>query len=322
MKKIFTLVSIALCAMSANAQTESWTVTEVVEGETVLKADYVPNADASAMSVVSFSTANVEGTHTSGPVSGYKDINLGDGEQLPEDGKLEAIYDNGWNDLKRQKLDLESENAGTDVYFYYVQGKGNPVDISKVGIDPIYDGTGENAPIKGYRADWTNAYYAFDGSNGLPTNGTYLTFTPKVDGVLTARIYVLKGNRDVYVVKASDAKALRVGQEITANGYINNTKTVMEENATKGEEGTDAFVLGGGQNFWGTLSWNAVKGETYYVFCKNTQVGFSGFEFTPGKGTGIENVENAEAAKVAPKKVVKNGHIMIGDFNIAGQRVK
>lgn len=317
MKKIFTLVSIAFCAMSVNAQTESWAVTEIVEGETVLKADYVANADPSAMSVVSFSTANVEGTHTSGPIAGYNDV---EGNVRPDE--LEPKYDNGWSGLKKNKLDLESETTGTDVYFYYVQGKGNPVDISKVGIDPIYDGTGENAPIKGYRADWTSAYYAFDGSNGLPTNGTYLTFTSKVDGVLTTKVYVLKGNRDVYVVKASDAKPLRIGQEITANGYINNTKTVMEENATKGTEGTDAFVLGGGQNFWGTLSWKAVKGETYYVFCKNTQIGFSEFTFTPGDGTGIENVEGAEAAKVAPKKVVKNGQVMIGDFNIAGQRVK
>ncbi|MCM1078930.1 MAG: hypothetical protein NC344_05245 [Bacteroidales bacterium] len=39
-------------------------------------------------------------------------------------------------------------------------------------------------------------------------------------------------------------------------------------------------------------------------------------------GTGIQNVAAAENATVAPVKVVKNGQIMIGDFNIAGQRVK
>lgn len=41
-----------------------------------------------------------------------------------------------------------------------------------------------------------------------------------------------------------------------------------------------------------------------------------------GGGTGIENVEAVENAKAAPVKVIKNGQIMIGDFNIAGQRVK
>lgn len=313
MKKIFTLISIALCAMSANAQTESWAVYEVSGEETVLKADYVANDDASAMTVVKFSTANVECTHTSGPVEEYDNA-----DQLNSEGKLDPKYGNDWSSLKRNKLDLESEAAGSDVYFYYVQGKGNPVDISKVEFEYV---EGENGNF--YRRNYDNSYYKFDGSNGLPTNGTYLTFTPKVNGVLTTKIYVLKGSREVYVVKASDAKPLRIGQEITANGYINNTKTVMEENATKGTDGNDAFVLGGGQNFWGTLSWNAVAGETYYVFCKNTQIGFNSFEFTPaGGGTGIENVEATEATKVAPKKVMKNGQIMIGDFNIAGQRVK
>ena len=60
MKKIFTLVAVALSAMTVNAQ-ESWVV---YNEDGTLKADYVANSDATAMSVVSFSTANVEGTHT------------------------------------------------------------------------------------------------------------------------------------------------------------------------------------------------------------------------------------------------------------------
>lgn len=69
MKKFFTLISVALCAMSVNAQ-EVWTVNNE---DGTLKAEYVPNTDANAMSVVKFSTTNVEGTHTSGPVAGYTD---------------------------------------------------------------------------------------------------------------------------------------------------------------------------------------------------------------------------------------------------------
>ena len=56
MKKIFTLVAVALSAMTVNAQ-ESWVV---YNQDGTLKADYVANSDATAMSVVSFSTANVE----------------------------------------------------------------------------------------------------------------------------------------------------------------------------------------------------------------------------------------------------------------------
>ena len=49
MKKFFTLISMALVAMSINAQTESWYVNNE---DGTLKADYVANEDASAMSVV------------------------------------------------------------------------------------------------------------------------------------------------------------------------------------------------------------------------------------------------------------------------------
>ena len=94
MKKFFTLISMALVAMSINAQTESWYVNNE---DGTLKADYVANADASAMSDVKFSTANVEGTHTSGPVAGYNDGAL-------ENGKLSPKVDNTWSGIKSQAL--------------------------------------------------------------------------------------------------------------------------------------------------------------------------------------------------------------------------
>ena len=159
------LISVALCALSANAQ-EVWTVNE---GET-LKADYVANAEANAMSVVKFETANVTGTHTSGPISGYNDGAL-------VDGKLEAKYDNTWGELKAQALSSD----GSVAPFYYVQGKGN-------------------------------------------------------------------------------------------------------------------------------LTFDAAANETYYIFCKSTQVGFGGFEFTAGTN-GISDITADKAKADAPV------------FNLAGQRV-
>lgn len=120
MKKFFTLISMALVAMSINAQTESWYVNNE---DGTLKADYVANADASAMSVVKFSTANVEGTHTSGPVAGYNDGAL-------ENGKLTPKVDNTWNGIKSQALSKD----GSVAPFYYVQGKGNPVTWIRLSL--------------------------------------------------------------------------------------------------------------------------------------------------------------------------------------------
>ncbi len=303
MKKIFTLAAVALCATGINAQ-ESWTVND---GE-ALKADYVANADANAMSVVNFSTDNVTGTHTSGPVAGYAD-----GELV--DGKLDAKYDNTWGGLQTKKLSAD----GSVAPFYYVSGKGNPVNLDKIEFEEIVtDGVGTG----NYRAKWDNAYYQADGTAGLPKNGTYVTLTPKVNGTMKVAVWVNKGSRDLYVAKASDAKALAYGTDVKASGYVQATNNDVAEGdplygyelyqesiATKGTEGTDAYVLGAGNRpVWAYLSFDATAGETYYVFCKNTQVGFGGYSFTAG-GSGISEVSSAKANADAPV------------YNLAGQRV-
>lgn len=306
MKKIFTLISLALVAMSSNAQTETWTVNEA---DGTLKADYVANPDASKMSVVTFSTTNVEGTHTSGPVAGYND-----GELV--DGKLTEKLDNSWGKISKKDLSKD----GSVAPFYYVQGKGNPVNLEKIAFEEIMtDGAGTG----NYRAKWDDAYYVADGSAGLPKNGTYVTLKSKVDGTLKVGVWINKGSRDIYVVKASDAKALALGSDVVVSGYVNGQNNdvaddsplkgypMLQDNiATKGTTGTEAFVVGAGnQAVWVYLTFKAAAGETYYVFNKNTQVGFHGFEFTPGDATGITNVE-------AANKVKKNVR-----YNLAGQQV-
>ena len=147
MKKIFTLVAVALSAMTVNAQ-ESWVV---YNQDGTLKADYVANSDATAMSVVSFSTANVEGTHTSGPIAGYID-----GSTTP----LEPKYDNSWGNLSKKDLSAD----GSVAPFYYVQGKGNPVNIDKVTWEEVIT---DDVPTGNYRPYWNDAYYVADGAAGL-----------------------------------------------------------------------------------------------------------------------------------------------------------
>lgn len=303
MKKFFTLAAVACMAMSVNAQ-DVWTV-NTPEG--TLKAEYVPNSDASAMSVVSFSTTNVEGTHTSGPVAGYIDA-----ETTP----LEPKVDNTWGGMQTKALSSD----GSVAPIYYVSGKGNPVNINNVEWEEVIT---DGYPTGMYRPNWEKSYYVPDGSAGLPKNGTYITLTPKVAGTLKVTVWINKGSRDVYVVKASDAKALALGTEVIASGYINGQNNDVEDGnplkgypmfqeniAAKGTEGNDAYVVGAGnQAYWGYLTFAANANETYYIFNKNTQIGFGGFEFTAGS-TGINDVTvNAGLDKNAPI------------YNLAGQRV-
>ncbi len=306
MKKIFTLVSVALVAMTMNAQ-ESWYVNNE---DGTLKSDYVANADPSQASVVEFSTTNVKGTHVSGPVGGYTN-----GELV--DGKLEANYDNTWGNISKKDLSAD----GSVAPFYYVQGKGNPVNIDKVTFEEIMtDGVGTGV----YRPYWEDAYYQPDGTAGLPKNGTYATLTPSVDGTLKVAVWINKGNREIYVVKESDMKALALGTDVIVSGYINGQKNEVAEGdplygyekyqeniPVKGTEGSDAYVIGeGNQTAWAYLTFAATANETYYIFNKSTQIGFGGFEFTAGTDTGIAGVEVEEQND--PNAPV---------YNLAGQRV-
>lgn len=306
MKKFFTLISMALVAMSINAQTESWYVNNE---DGTLKADYVANEDASAMSVVKFSTAHVDGTHTSGPVAEYNNGTL-------ENGKLSQKVDNTWNGIESKALSKD----GSVAPFYFVKGKGNPVNLDKVEFEEIVT---DGNPTGNYRAKWDAAYYAPDGSNGLPTNGTYITLTPKVAGTLKVGVWITKGNRDVYVAKGRDAKALALGTEVKVSGYINGQNNdgaddsplkgypmLQDEISAKGNTGNDAYIVGlGNQQAWVYLTFSATAGETYYIFNKNTQIGFSGFEFTPGETNGIININ----ASTSAKKSVR--------YNMNGQQV-
>ena len=59
----------------------------------------------------------------------------------------------------------------------------------------------------------------------------------------------------------------------------------------------------------GIVTFNVAAGGTYYVLAAGTKMGFFGFKYTIGTGTGISSV-NAAAAK-------KNGKT----YNMAGQEV-
>lgn len=304
MKKIFTLVAVASMAWCANAQTQTWSV---ANADGTLKDVYVANEDPSKASVVEFSTANVTGTHVSGPIAGYTDA-----ETTP----LEPKVDNGWGGLQTKALSSD----GSVAPFYYVQGKGNPVNLDKIKWEAIMT---DGEPTGMYRANWDDAYYQPDGSNGLPTNGTYVTVKADVAGSMKVNVWINKGNREIFVVKASDMKALSFGSEAKISGYINGQNNEVEEGplagyprfqeeiATKGEDNTDPYIVGAGnQASWVYLTFDAAANETYYVFNKSTQVGFGGIEFTPAGDSAIDNIiANDELDADAPI------------YNVLGQRV-
>lgn len=319
MKRTFTLLSLCLTLMGGYAQTDGVNVPEldiddyehwfVNTDDGKLKSDYVANSDANAMSVVTFSTTNVTGTHTSGPVAGYND-----GELV--DGKLSPKVDNTWDGIKAQALSKDNSVEP----FYYVSGKGNPVNLDKVEFEPIVTDGVETGQ---YRVNWTNSYYSPDGSNGLPTNGTYITLSSKINGFFVVAVWVNKGSRETYIAKKSDNKALAFGTDIVAAGYVQATNNKVDESsplsgymkyqdkiAMKGTDGADAYVIGAGNRpVWAYLGFKADANETYYIFNNSSQIGFGGFILMTSDPSGISDVTVADKAQ----KSVRH--------NISGQQV-
>lgn len=226
------------------------------------------------------------------------------GSATPKEVAKDAI--NSWNDVK-----WERKNQG-DIDFSYIAGTG--VCYTSWAYEEIVrDGepTGEYRILIGNDDNgWPN-FYVTDGSHGLPISGLYYKYTPKVNGTLKMGVWMNKGNRRLFVVP-SDTKA---AIDYKVEGYINGQngedgKKKYLSNDEIRALGSDPYVMGAGnQPFWGYVIVNLEAGKDYYVFSQNAQVGFQGFEFTTGDGTGVREIVAVKNDANAPV------------YNLAGQRV-
>ena len=136
---------------------------------------------------------------------------------------------------------------------------------------------------------------AFTIGSGVAPTGCYYKFDVTKNGILEVGI-CLNANKSLYVVKASDFSVLAVS-DLTAN-LPDPTKVAQTLSSTYQVPGKT----------YGTVSFNVVSGESYYVLCTTSKLGFYGFKFTPILPSGV-----------APVTVIEKSNAPI--YNIAGQRV-
>ncbi len=333
MKKIFTLCAAVFAAMSVNAQITGTESYQPWEGDShTLKAEWAKNEDVTQASVANFSTENVVGVGVSGPIAEYEN-----GSTLP----LAQKNDNAWG---------AGNNCG-DAGIFCVNGKGNPVTgvaFVEIRTDGVGTGTYRRCYDRSidpegpyYAADGVtvldpesvNFYYQPDGSAGVPSNGVYYTFTPKVDGKMSIIAWVNKGGggRKAFIAKKSDCKALVPGEEVTYSGYVNDGKCKDENGKLTYQESIDVnpenpyspqSIINANAAAWIYLTFDAKAGETYYAFSDSSQLGLGGYEFTAT--SAINNISAAPVKAVA--KTIQNGRVVIvkgnNTFNVAGQLVK
>ena len=328
MKKIFTLISVALATMSVNAQekyvaiernAETGVMTLSEEFKAVLPfneedgtyGDVATNVDSRG-SVVTMKTASVTcvGLASAEPadVPDVAGDNTATHVDINEDGTV-----NSWKDIKWQQ-----KNQG-DINWAWIQGTGNPFADMKAEVimtdDVPATYVDENGvEHKKYRPLGTT--YNPDGSLGCPEVGLHYQFTASVAGTIKIGVWINKGNRKFFVVDGTTALPI----QFKAEGYINgqNHKILPEGatdsvsvkkylsseeidsihkaakvNAETGEDTAPYIVGAGNQPFFGYVIFEMEAGKTYYLFNDNTQLGFNGWEFTPAPAAGPEIPANA-----------------------------
>ena len=216
MKKFFTLVSMALFAMSMDAQDVYNAIADgklasefaAVAGE----GGGVANNSADGKSKVTIEKGKATVTAVGGTTPA-NDETIGGGAQkiVPgaaiegKENTYEVASVGAWNDIN-----WGLKNQG-DIDFWYITGTGNPyVDMRCVQNSK----DGELVP-NSYKADYV--FYNPDGSLGMPITGLYYKFTASAAGAFKVKVWANKGNRQTFVVNAKTKKAER----LLASGYIN-----------------------------------------------------------------------------------------------------
>ena len=329
MKKIFTLISMALVAMSVNAQTEeSYTA---VDADGNMAAEYaavvgeggVATNVANGSSVVKFGTANVEVEAVGSADPADKDEG---GQDITPGAKIEGqenLYElASINSTKPIKWEVKNQG---DIQFYYIGGTGTPA-VSLLCEEIITDGEATG--------NFRLVVNAFDpATGGEPQSGLYYKFTTKVDGALKVGIWANKGNRTTFLVDSET----KMPSEYLVEGYINGQNWTQEDadagkcaaeqvgkkkwlsnedikaiHDASGNAGNPWIIGAGNQPFWGNVIIDAKAGKTYWLFQGNSQIGFQGYTFAPGKSKeemNIESIKNAANNANAPR------------YNLAGQKV-
>lgn len=312
MKKIFTLISVALCAMSVNAQT--WKAAEYdlskAATETLTEGIYKGNADGydvnqpSTLESSSIVVEDVEGikmTAVSTPNNlGTKDI---------EEGKKKTFWE-----LKgsTEGADALITSDCTPQFAQYLMPQGNPTFIYW-----DYEVEGQNG--LSFKVGDISEIYWTPGAN-MPAKGAYYKFAATKSGDLRVAIYGNKNANPTYIVDESTKQPLAPAS-VTVSIYYQNTGFAYEGNA---EEGTakyfnvgpqaDDYVLqhtnGITQNrpVLGYIDFSVEAGKTYWLFNPKSQIGIYGFFFQAGGTDGIASVK-AELESDAPI------------YNLAGQKV-
>ena len=200
--------------------------TDLVESFVAIDKDGISDVFANATSdgaksIVTFGTDHMDVEAVGGRTP--KDVKLAKTETFTD-------WTAGWNEptWKASNTNLRDLKYGADsIYFYYIQGTGNPA----VAID--VDEPSEKDDSLVYKAKYT--FYEADGSLGMPVMGLYYKFMPKSAGTLKVQVWSNKGNRNTFVVKESTMQPISFTKEGYVNGMNQSVQIAGKSQATEAD---------------------------------------------------------------------------------------
>ena len=314
MKKIFTLISMAMVAMSMNAQiwkAAEFDLSSAVETELSEGIYGGGTADAPDTSIpLTIKSSTITATVDPVTMVGVSTPNSLSKKDV-EEGKTQVYWE-----LKGKPATDENPNDAlmTDEcmpqFAQYLMPKGNPGFTHWEFYELNSDG---DEVFRAYDTYWTI------GATAMPAKGAYYKFTSTKDGNIRVGIYGNKNQEPTYIVDEETKQPL-APSTVGVSIYYQNTGFAYEGSA---EDGTakyfnvgkqaDDYVLqhtnGVTQNrpVLGYIDFAMTAGKTYWLFNPKSQIGIYGFYFATS--TGIENV----------KAQVDNANAPI--YNLAGQQV-
>lgn len=285
MKKIFTLISVAMMAISASAQTH----------------------EPGIYPIKSITMGDIKWENKNNKL----DINDEAGTKL----YFVAGQGNAYKEIFAEYF--YSENQGdyftrpyyTYVYYWQDGITGVPSYGLYYKFTPAKDG---KLKISVWANKGNRATTIVPKSTGIPMvmhtdylvegyiNGkTENTTTPVIDETTNEQKLDNQGN-PVWVQKMTffDNAAIKEIHDAANNPWAELTEPDKDGNMPKK---WDYVIAGGNQAFWGWLTFDVKAGESYYVFQASSQLGFGGYEFTPVGG----ETESYAAATANPEDASK-----------------
>ena len=229
-----------------------------------------PNETVEAVVTLSDSKATIEGGTTLTVTLGEKK----DFQVKAEDGTIKdySITVKNTNDVNvaENKFAISSDGLYTNGQKFIA-----PDIVASLSETCVTAGT--SFAVDGSKPNYVNTDFANTilGANNpsissnVPTGGHFVKFVPSKDGKLDVAVF-LNAGKELYVVENSTRLDSNTG--FTAAFKVNNAGEIVDQAFSSNTVATRAA---------GIISLNVTTGNTYYVFCSGSKIGFQGFVFTP-----------------------------------------